>query len=172
MVIIGVCGRAGSGKDEFYRTANSEFPEMKFCKSFFSKAVKEIASLIVFNNERMYTLFEGRTMKSTVNRLGVTNRELLIGIGDGLRKSVSEDIWIKLINMPKNRNIIVTDLRYPNEAEFIRSLGGIVVKINRNPSEEIETESSVDDVVPDRVIENNGTLEEYRKKVVDLIKYL
>ncbi len=68
-------------------------------------------------------------------------RKSLQFIGDGFRQ-IQSDIWIKLAFKNKN-NIILSDVRYVNEAKMIKEKGGTVVAVCRpgfenddpNPSE-------------------------------------
>lgn len=57
-------------------------------------------------------------------------------------------------------NWVITDVRYPNEAEAIKNLGGILIRIDRN-TEFIDnhiSETALDDYNGwDYVIDNNGT---------------
>ena len=47
-----------------------------------------------------------------------------------------EVIWVKLFKFwyekNKDKNIVITDVRFPHEIEAIKSLGGKIVKIKRN----------------------------------------
>ena len=64
-------------------------------------------------------------------------------------------------------NWIITDTRFPNEAQAIKSKGGIVVKVTR-PGEQQGThpsEIALDDWDFDVVIENNGSIEDLIEKV-------
>ncbi len=83
-------------------------------------------------------------------------------------------------------NWIITDVRFPNEAKAIKDRGGIVIRVNRNPtlkigalftykdgSKEVITqkehpsETGLDDYKDfDYVIENNGTIEDLYREVL------
>lgn len=81
---------------------------------------------------------------------------------------------------------IITDVRFPNEAQAIKERGGIVIRVNRPADNKITTfmklqgigliehpsETALDDYEFDEVIINDGTLEDLKEKVrAILIKY-
>lgn len=63
----------------------------------------------------------------------MTVRELLIGIGDGMRERVHPDIWVNALfsQYDENSKWIVPDMRYPNEHERISKLAGTTIRIER-----------------------------------------
>jgi len=71
--------------------------------------------------------------------------------------------------------IIVSDVRFYNEILALKNLGAIAVKINRKVEETESSqhisETSLDDFTYmfDIIIDNNGTIEEYKDKIIDLI---
>ena len=71
-------------------------------------------------------------------------------------------------------NWIVTDCRFPNEAESINQKNGIVIRVNSdrcNNEDKHPSETALDDYDKfNYVIENNGTLEELLYKVRDILK--
>lgn len=77
------------------------------------------------------------------------------------------------INKPtldtNNKNIIIIkDIRFENEAAYIRSLDGTIWHIVRNNAEPVNTHSSelgIEIQPTDTVIKNNGTLEEFNKEL-------
>lgn len=66
----------------------------------------------------------------------LTMREFQQRVGtDGGRDVLGEDLWID-ISLPLNgyyaaRNIVISDVRFPNEALRVRDLGGYIVRIDR-----------------------------------------
>jgi len=67
----------------------------------------------------------------------MTAREIMQFIGTDIFRSIDSDIWVKatikkiLNEQPKVA--IITDCRFPNEVEAIKNIGGIVIKLTRNP---------------------------------------
>jgi hypothetical protein len=69
----------------------------------------------------------------------------------------------------ENKDItIIKDIRFENEAEYIRNLGGEIWHIVRDNTEQVKKHSSEAGIkvqTGDILIENNGTLEEYKNAV-------
>jgi hypothetical protein len=100
-------------------------------------------------------------------------------IGTALRERYGEDVFViellKKIQQYQNaefppRMIIVTDVRFPNEAAALRNLGAMLIKITRSgrvidrPATHI-SETALSDYKFDHVIDNSGTIEEYYGKI-------
>jgi hypothetical protein len=85
-------------------------------------------------------------------------------------------------------NWIVTDVRFPNEADAIKNRGGILIRINRNslskdkiknaiektngylPAEH-ESETALDNYNKfDYIVENNSSIEELINKINNILK--
>ena len=67
-----------------------------------------------------------------------------------------------------NGKVVVSDARFPNEAEIIRKLGGSVIKIHRDTGmaqDNHSSEKNIDLIKGDINITNNKTIEEYFNKV-------
>src|SRR5580698_11259986 len=95
---------------------------------------------------------------------------LLQMIGTALRERYGEDVFViellKKIQQYQNaefppRMIIVTDVRFPNEAAALRNLGAMLIKITRSgrvidrPATHI-SETALSDYKFDHVIDNSG----------------
>ena len=77
-------------------------------------------------------------------------------------------------------NWIITDCRFPNEAQAVKQRGGIVIRVNRGKTPVPEgalkamvdrshpSETSLDNYEFDHVIDNNGSIEELVEKVKQL----
>jgi hypothetical protein len=118
----------------------------------------------------------------------MTVRDFLQKLGtDAIRDSLHENTWVNATMadytptqvqwsdgpmggykdgpMP---NWIITDTRFPNEAEAIKKAGGIVVRINRpgvQPINPHPSETSLDDWNFDAVINNDGDVADIVHKV-------
>jgi hypothetical protein len=57
---------------------------------------------------------------------------------DVLRNHFNQDIWFLTVEnrIRKNptQNVVISDVRFPNEIDFIKKEKGILVKINRGPN--------------------------------------
>jgi hypothetical protein len=105
-------------------------------------------------------------------RLDFTVRHMLQTLGtEWGRNCIAEDIWLTVWEAKANRmlrsgiNVIVDDVRFPNEFEKIQSIGGEVWKIVR-PSLVVDesvvkhaSEGSLDDYDFTATLYNTGTVE-------------
>jgi len=65
------------------------------------------------------------------------SRELLQAIGTKMRE-IDEDIWIKYVLNNNDDNIIVDDLRYPNELNALKQAGFILIKLELDKDEQLK----------------------------------
>jgi hypothetical protein len=73
-----------------------------------------------------------------------------------------------------NANIVVSDVRFVDEAKMIKALGGMVILLTRSEGDSGEhtthaSEMDIDLIQPDILVENNSTLEDLRKKLNEII---
>lgn len=90
-------------------------------------------------------------------------RRLLIEIGNKAREFFGEDVWVNALfsTMSVDQHYVISDVRYPNEAERIKSMGGVVLRVTRpgvGPVADHISETGLDDYPFDAVIENDGSL--------------
>jgi hypothetical protein len=102
-------------------------------------------------------------------------RRLLQRMGTEAGRNIhGEDCWIRIAKRKVDEapgNVVITDVRFANEAQAIRSWGGKVIRIERpnvgpvngHASEALAFE-------PDAVIENSGTIEELHDQVRELVR--
>lgn len=143
-MIIGFVGFIGSGKDT---AADYLVNSHGFRRDSFAATLKDAVSAI-FGWDRV--LLEGRTAASRewrdqidewwAQRLGIENltpRWVLQHLGtDILRKNFNDDIWIASIEAKMRKttdNIVISDVRFPNEIKAIHNAGGRVFRIKRGP---------------------------------------
>ena len=141
-MIIGFVGFIGSGKDT---AADYLVNFHEFRRDSFANTLKD-AVANVFGWDR--TLLEGRTKEARewreqvdtwwANRLGMpklTPRWVLQYWGtDVLRNAFHDDIWIASLENKMRKtgdNIVISDVRFPNEIKAIHNAGGIVVRVKR-----------------------------------------
>ena len=101
---------------------------------------------------------------------GMTGREFLQKLGTAVRNEVHPEFWTRalFIKEGNNQNLIIPDVRFPNEAQIVKDHGGILIRIERpgaGAGNHI-SETALDDYKGwDIVIDNVGTLEDLYKQV-------
>ena len=188
-MIIGISGKAGSGKDTAAKMlevlyANPDISYEDFAnkryKNFadiqivhFADSLKETAQVLFRIGEWETNTQEGK--KTTINWIGKTVRELLQGIGQGLRDTIDFDLWVKILfaNTEDWSNYIIADVRYPNEVYAIKERNGILLRIDRKGAGagNHSSETALDDYKEwDVHIENNGSIEDLFEAMKIFIK--
>lgn len=173
--IIGLTGIAGSGKDLFASIVKELEPNTDIFP--FAGPLKD-ASKILFNfsNDQLY---DPVVKEELDERWGKSPRQVLQWLGtDILRNQVNQDFFLmnmkQRIDSSKADLIIITDIRFDNESEFIRSLGGKVVKIIRPNAKTTAhsghiTEQGISPKLVDTVVMNEGSIEEYKILIVKFL---
>jgi len=142
-MIIGLVGFIGSGKG----TVGDLLVEQGFIKDSFAKPLKD-AVAVMFGWPR--ELLEGDTEVSRSWReksdsywsekfgYEFTPRLALQLMGTEAGRNVfHEDLWvISLLNRAKNKDVVVTDVRFQNEIKYIQDNDGVVVRIRRGSEPE------------------------------------
>lgn len=146
-MIIGFVGFIGCGKDT---AADYLVNYHEFRRDSFANTLKD-AVAAVFGWDR--TLLEGRTKEARAWREEVdqwwakrlempnlTPRWILQYWGTEVcRHGFHDDIWIASLEnkMRKTKdNIVISDVRFPNEIQAIHNAGGKVIRIKRGPDPE------------------------------------
>lgn len=173
-MIIGIHGRARAGKDSIANVIKEAFP---FEKYSFAAPIKQACNLIFGWDER----HSDGPLKEVVDPFwGFSPRHAYQTMGtEWGRKLLRDDLWVKRCEMlnQNGANLIVPDVRFPNELDFIRNQSGIMIFVKR-PAEgnEISLNTHASEAglwhlmnEHDIVIDNNGSSEDLFKKVVTQI---
>lgn len=130
MILIGISGKLGSGKDTIAKFLPDAMPSkgLRVTYMAFADHIKvSVASRL------------GRNIMDFYDRKEPSDRKLLQEEGtENGRDKYGDDIWVNTLwNWSIVRAmrdgvdvIIVTDCRFPNEAEFIETHGGLVIRID------------------------------------------
>ena len=179
-VIIAFCGLAQSGKTTAMRAVRhfiqKNSPKAAVYTLSFAEPLKEAYRAIT--GEFFLDVAEYKNAPSAMFD-GLTNRQVIQKMGtDALRNSFDKRIWIKCLQK-KIENLAITehghecyiligDLRFVNEADWVISNNGIIVQIRRKGvvSDGHESEDTV--LIPGYLIKNDGTLEELYEKINNL----
>lgn len=144
-MIIGVVGFIGSGKGT---AADILVEKHGFVKLSFADAVKD-ATAAIFGWQR--SLLEGDTPESREFRetkdewwsakfgRDFTPRLALQLMGTEAGRDVfHDDVWVLALERKAEmyQNVVIADVRFPNEMEWMRSKGGFAVRVSRGPDPE------------------------------------
>jgi hypothetical protein len=171
-MIIGLSGKAGVGKDTL---ANILVENYGYKRVAFADKIREcllaLDPIVAVRDEYPIHLSEyfddfgwERTKKlPEVRRLMQT-----FGTEVG-RKLIDPSLWVELSlnGAEPDYKIVVTDVRFPNEAEEIKWLFGQIWRIERevDPVNPHESETALDNWQFDRRIDNSGTIENLQETV-------
>lgn len=170
-----------------------------------ARAGKSTAARYLVKNHRFVSVSFGKKVKQYYHKIfGKPNgkdREGYQWFGQTMRQR-DPLVWIRQVDplirrgIEKEWNIVVDDMRQPNEYEYLKSLGFVMVRVDcpdeirlermrkagdilpDDPDElkavlDHETERYVDQFEPDFVIDGSGTIAEMCKqidKVIEIIK--
>ncbi|MBB18354.1 MAG: hypothetical protein CMP20_02640 [Rickettsiales bacterium] len=191
VAIIGLGHKKGSGKDatadilENHALSNG----VKVLRIAFAYTLKAVVGIMFGLEADQLTTQEG---KAAVDPFwDVTPRQMLQWVGtDCFRNVLHPKIWITVLlrrlvaalNPDEDTLVLITDVRFPDEANAIRKWGGVVWRIDRPSVLEAEAEAKAANNPPhvsetalddyenwDAFIPNDGTLEELRTTVLALI---
>ena len=123
-------------------------------------------------------------MKNKINK-NSTLREVLQIVGtELLREGFNKNVHVAstMANIKDKDNVIITDMRFPNEMEAVKKKGGITIRVNRpcdicggsgyhkmscpvSKSGEHYSEIALDSAEFDYVVDNNSDIQSLIEKV-------
>lgn len=186
-MLIGISGKMGAGKDTLGDILCNLEPAYEVKR--FADKLKMIASLLSgisverfesqdfkqFNMPSVWNRHKSPTTAYGDQRIKMTVREFLQKLGtEAMRDNLHEDVWVNALfadykeryfgskSMP---NWVITDVRFPNEANAIINRGGIMVRINRDNTSGVSKDHSSETALDNWTgfsyeIDNNGTIED------------
>jgi len=143
--LIGISGKIGSGKSTFAEYLSEIIWNDLWIDSMvvsIGDAVKEeCAAVFGFPVKYAYTQ-AGKDTFISVPAQGkhMTIRKILQWWGtDIMRTLVDEDYWIKVLDQRLGDGVvIIDDIRFPNEADYIKSKGGYLIRLDTTYTETSE----------------------------------
>ena len=169
--IIGFAGLAGSGKNYAASLVQRQVFDAE-CFAFADPLKQCCKILFNLSDDDVYTE-EGKKRLTTWPwpncKPGVgtmTNRDILQVAGTELiRNNWTQDHWIRLMERrilsSTKKYVLVTDVRFANEAGLIRDMGGLILRMVGRKSEGIPKHASevIDFAVDAEIVNNRGILE-------------
>jgi hypothetical protein len=184
-LIIGLTGTKNSGKDTIGNYLANKYAFTKIC---FAEPLKKSCQVIFgFTNYQLNDV----TAKEKIDPYWkYSPREILQKVGTELFRDklgqmfelIGDDIWVKIlhrkitdmINDGVDR-IVITDVRFPNEANYIKKQDGYIWKVtcsnvspNKYSLHKSETNQSI---IPDENINNDSTIKNLFSIIDKKMKY-
>ena len=185
-MIIGISGKARSGKNVFaeflakalFKKTGKGYVLMAYADELKAMAQREfdLSWDQLWGNEKealdkryfKSKLEGGLPYMTPVPDSYWTGREIMQSLGEFYR-SINPNFWVgklfSIIDEKEYKNVIVTDVRYPNEVDPILKKSGYHIRIERPSADKIHgsnhaSETSLDEPYKvDIAVVNNGTLE-------------
>lgn len=165
--VVALTGAAGSGKSTAadYLIRHHGYERVKF-----AGPLKDMMRAIGLGDEQI----EGGEKEEPNNLLcGKTPRYAMQTLGtEWGRNCMGDDFWVKLwrSRAAQHSRVVVDDLRFPNEAEAVRSLGGVIVKLEGRGGIAGGHESEKGCGTWDGVVENDGCVTDLYAGVEEAIR--
>ena len=175
---IGLIGTKGSGKDTL---ADYLVNTKGFVKYSFAKPVKDI-SKILFNlsEEQLY----GNLKETIDDKIGISPRVIFQRLGTEFGQDliyklfpelkIKKNTWLKLFDLflekNKDKNIVIADVRFVHEINYLKKLNFNIIKIYRKDSLiDNHVSEKQNDLYYDFNIENNDSKEDLFSKYNNFI---
>ena len=164
--LIGLAGPARSGKD----TAAEYLTAHGYNHYYFAKPLYEALSVMLGISVPELK----RRKEEVIPPFNKTIRYMLQTLGtEWARNLVHPDYWVMLADRFYHRSehsVVISDVRFENEAHWIRALGGMVFHLERGHRESIDnaghqSEAGVKVHEMDVVIENNTTIDDLYRAI-------
>jgi rhodanese-related sulfurtransferase len=93
---------------------------------------------------------------------------------EACRHGIADNIWIAALEkrIQGYENVVISDVRFPNEIDFVRSAGGVIIRVKRGEDptpEKLATlhvsETAWNSYEPDYTVTNDGTIDELKEKI-------
>jgi len=156
-MIIGLTGYAQSGKDTIAKILVDNYDYKRIA---FADKIREFLYETAPGHVRLLVDEVGWD-KAKQNQ---AVRELIQNTGVGARKVFGEDFWIhQAVKGYKNLdNVVITDVRFTNEADYIKCFPGAQLwRVKRVGVEAVNShlsETQLDGYPVDQILVNNGTI--------------
>lgn len=174
MVIV-ISGKKRVGKDTVADILEKYLGGIHFERFSIASYLKRGVAALV--NKSQSELEKGKDVLDISN--GVTPRDLYKSIGDLIRDSLGKTFFINTlieeVLKSQKKIVVISDMRYRHEYEELKKLDPVFIRIkNKNLPKDDHTSETDLDSIPDSefnyVIDNEGTISDLEKKVLEIIK--
>ena len=174
----------GSGKSEVARILVEQhgFTRMKFAAPL-KDMVRVLLAATGMDRDMIERCVDGDLKETHIREIGASSRRLQITLGtEWGREMIHPDLWVNIVrggitsHRSKHRDarIVLDDMRFPNELQMVRELGGIPAAVLR-PGFEVGKIAHVSEggLRYERMLSilTDGSLDDLARKVDDALSY-
>lgn len=180
-LIIGLVGLAGSGKDtvaamllhEWTQQRNNS-AQLSFAEPVREMAVTFLRAFCVCEPHKWVTDYKLKDV--VIPEVGLSPRRIMQTLGtDWAHTNAGRDVWIRSTAIRLRgamaagmQHVVISDVRFELEAEWVRNQGGMLWQIDRpgvQPVHAHVSESEMAQIRVNRVLPNSGTLADLQRNV-------
>lgn len=166
MMLIAFTGKKRAGKDTAAQALKG------FHRESFAAPIRQAVAKTLD-----WTLEELELWKETpIEWLdGVTARNMMQTLGtEWGRNMIHHELWLRSLErrIRQRPRVVITDVRFNNEAEFVKRLGGVVVQVERTSqvTDAHASEAGVDRKLIDFFIFNDFSVEHLHQQVNEILE--
>lgn len=171
LLLIGIAGRARSGKDT---VADFIISRTGACKYSFAEPLKKMLLPLGID---MSDLYWQENKETVIPDFNASPRRLMQTLGtEWGRQLIHPDLWLNLAHQKLEQcvdGMVVSDVRFENEATWVRNQGGVIIHVRRDSAPFVEKHTSEHGIMmyhaKDYLLNNDGTLEDLRTQVIQLL---
>lgn len=176
-ILIGLAGLARSGKS----TVADHLERVHMLEQYAFADPLRTGLMEIFNLDAED--FEGDSKEQELAWLGKSPRQLMQSMGtEWGRQMVHPDVWLKIaeqnLNYMQNAltsviGFVVSDVRFKNEADFIRRRGGVIIHIRRTEAPPVSphiSEAGIELQPDDLLLNNTESISHLKVKVDQLLE--
>lgn len=189
-MVIGLIGYAGSGKDTAadaiafgYNPGGAPYRKIGFADELKAECTTRLRRTILTVAHRLdshYTRMQDNEVIALLLQLKPDwFRALLQEYGTEVRRADDEDYWVRMVSTRlrltpiRERNFVISDVRFPNEVRMVRFFEGKIVRISNprieGPQHDHSSEIGIADIVEDYVLHNDCALHEFQSRAITLL---
>jgi len=134
--LVGICGAAGCGKDTLAGLLVEEEGYTQY------RMADPLKNMLTHIGIPLSTWEDHKAKEAVLPWLGKSPRYLAQTLGtEWGRDLIDPDLWTSLAQ--KNyaecpTNMVISDIRYPNEAKWLKNMGGVLVRITRKTAHAVD----------------------------------
>jgi hypothetical protein len=171
--LIGLTGLAGSGKDTVRDMLQREHG---FAGMAFAEPIRSMLRELLTSTGIDPAWMDSRELKEKpITGLEVSYRQMAQTLGTEWGRSLQPDFWLRIadgflasVAAQGETHFVISDVRFQNEADWVRERGGVIWRIEREGIEPVRahaSEAEINQLQVDAVIPNHGSLEELENAV-------